>query len=161
VNVTARNRAPVPVSTPEKSGATTRFHRIERLLITSFSGHVSGKTAQQVLQDVRREVPLDMPEASRPSIWVVDALQVTGFDAQDIRQPGGDILELVRERIAPHMILLRVESASVFASLGHATVILFARGICFGNGVKLHILTSMADVQPYVENLRKEGVLVR
>jgi len=161
VNVTARNRAPVPISAPEKSGATTRFHRIERLLITTFSGHVSGKLADQVLQDIRREVPIGMPEESRPSIWVVDALQVTGFDAQDIRKPGGDLLGTVRDRIAPHMILLRVETASVMETLGNAAVILFARGICFGNGVKLHILGSISEIQPYVENLRKEGVLLR
>lgn len=157
--MTARNRAPVPVSAPEKSGAVTRFHRIERLLITTFTGHVSGKTAEQVLQDIRREVPIDMPEELRPSIWVVDALQVTGFDGQDIRKPGGDLLGIVRDRLAPHMILLRVESASIFEVLGHAAVILFARGICFGNGVKLHVLSSVAELQPYVENLRKEGVL--
>ncbi|QQR60925.1 hypothetical protein IPH19_00430 [Candidatus Uhrbacteria bacterium] len=161
MTVRSRAPAPVPISTTKKSGATTRLHRIERLLITTFSGHVSIKVTDQVIQDVRREVPIDMPEESRPSIWVVDALQVTSFDGQGIRNPGSDLLGIIRDRIAPHVILLRVESTTNTESSGQAAVILFARGICFGNGVKLHILGSEAEVQPYVENLRKEGVLLR
>lgn len=139
--------------------ATTRLHRTEHIVTTVFRGHVSAALAYQVRKDMEREVPRDMPEGLRPSIWVVNALQVTGFDGNDIRKPGGELLSYTRDVIAPHMILLRVENESVFKALGQAAVIMFARGICFGNGVKLHVLDSMQQVGPYVNKLRKEGTL--
>jgi hypothetical protein len=139
--------------------ATTRLQRTEHIVTTVFRGHVSAALAYQVRKDMEREVPRDMPEGLRPSIWVVNALQVTGFDGNDIRKPGGELLSYTRDVIAPHMILLRVENESVFKALGQAAVIMFARGICFGNGVKLHVLESMQHVGPYVNKLRKEGTL--
>jgi hypothetical protein len=138
---------------------TSRHHRDGRLLVTTFRGHLSAKLAEEALKQVEHEVPADMPEGLRPSVWVVNALEVTGFDGQAIRKPVGRLLTLIRERIAPHTVLLRVEDESVMKQLGKAAVILFARGITFGNGVKLHLLQTMDQVQPHVENLRKEGIL--
>src|SRR5688572_21315519 len=153
------NEAPGKMLEKGNGDVTTRHLRAERLLVTTFRGHVTARLAEDSIQAVSREVPVDMPKDLRPLMWIVDALQVTGFDGQEIRKPGGRLLMLVRERIAPHMILLRVENESVFQALGQAAVILFARGITFGNGVKLHVLSSMSEVVQYIDHLRSKGEL--
>lgn len=153
----AKNRPSEKMSTVTSGEVSTRHHRTERLLVTTFRGHVTAELANKAIQDAEREIPANMPEGFLPSIWVVDALAVSGFDGQKIREPGGRLLVFIRDRIAPHMILLRVESKNVLGGVAQAAVIMFARGICLGNGVKLHVLHSMEAVMPYVENLREEG----
>jgi hypothetical protein len=137
-----------PSGTHAISSVSTQL-RIDRILVTRFTGVVDGPLAAQALADLRlRLLREDVPAEQRPVLWVVDAMAVSGFKGMEIHRPGGEILEMVKNRIGPSMILATT----------NPLVRTFAAGITLGR-VKLKAVDSMAAVDREIADLRRRGEL--
>lgn len=130
------------------------FYRIsERLLLTTVRGNISASTVEDMIRQMRAELGKFPDE--RPTMWALDAINVTGFDAVNTRQPANDLFQLAKNSIGTHMLLIRSESDG--ASPTRVPLIMFARGLAFGVQLRLHAIATREEISSVIEQIRKEG----
>lgn len=127
---------------------SSHIRAVDRVLITTFNGHVIGDTVERMLEQIRGFGISSMPPERQPTVWLVDATKINGFDANGIREPGANVVELV-SRTCKHLVLVIDTS-----SLSGRGVVMIARALTFMS-LKLVEADNLINADRIIAGIRK------
>lgn len=125
----------------------TRLREADQAMVTSLQGVLNVKAAQE-LQRQLLEITQSRPKG-QPLFWIVDALQVVGFDTP-VQEPLVSIYEFVNAELAQHLMLIIDDDPSkgMFRA--------FMVGAAMGR-IYLHRVSSMHEANQRLDQLKREA----
>lgn len=131
----------------------TQNSRTDRRLTTTITGVINRETISEIAKQLRQELAT-IPEEMRPTIWIINALGVTGFDSSVLRKAGSELLQFVSDRFGPNIILVRNEDGG---SQSEAPLIMMLRSITFGAGMKLVVTKDLQGISAAIQSFPVKG----